>query len=68
MALTISILLSDPEGIEGADFIKYKETVAHNMGRGDAILFNSEDLHNTSTVTGGINQSLILELYSSYQG
>jgi hypothetical protein len=68
--LTISVLLSDPVDVSGGDFVTYDEGVpsAHKMGRGDAILFNSEDLHNISTVTGGVRQSLVVELYPSYQG
>lgn len=70
-ALTISVLLSDPASVEGGDFVTYDregEPVAHGMGRGDAILFDSEDLHNISTVTGGVRQSLVVELYPSHQG
>jgi hypothetical protein len=68
--LTISVLLSDPVDVSGGDFVTYREGVpsAHKMGRGDAILFQSEDLHNISTVTGGVRQSLVVELYPSYQG
>ena len=63
--LTISILLSDPEYVSGGDFVTYTDGVpkAHKMGRGDAILFKSEKLHNISTVTKGIRQSLVVELW-----
>eukprot|EP00980_Cylindrotheca_fusiformis_P003622 scaffold814_cov100-Cylindrotheca_fusiformis.AAC.4 len=55
-------------GVSGGDFVTYKDgiPVAHKMNRGDAILFNSEDLHNISTVTSGVRQSLVVELYPSY--
>lgn len=39
--------------------------IAHKMGRGDAILFNSGKLHNISTVTSGVRQSLVVELWPS---
>lgn len=63
--LTISILLSCPESTSGGDFVTYTDGVpkAHKMGRGDAILFKSEKLHNVSTVTKGIRQSLVVELW-----
>mmetsp|Transcript_8177 Transcript_8177/g.20106 ORF Transcript_8177/g.20106 Transcript_8177/m.20106 type:complete len:271 (-) Transcript_8177:194-1006(-) len=66
-SLTISVLLSDPAKVSGGDFVTYREgaPVAHKMGRGDAILFNSEDLHNISTIDGGLRQSLVVELYPS---
>lgn len=68
--LTISVLLSDPVDVSGGDFVTYRDGVpiAHEMKQGDAILFNSEDLHNISTVTGGVRQSLVVELYPTYQG
>jgi hypothetical protein len=68
-ALTISVLLSDPAEVSGGDFVTYREgtPIAHKMEQGDAILFNSEDLHNISTVTGGMRQSIVVELYSSYR-
>eukprot|EP00547_Thalassionema_nitzschioides_P012659 CAMPEP_0194259134 /NCGR_PEP_ID=MMETSP0158-20130606/42864_1 /TAXON_ID=33649 /ORGANISM="Thalassionema nitzschioides, Strain L26-B" /LENGTH=72 /DNA_ID=CAMNT_0038998813 /DNA_START=101 /DNA_END=319 /DNA_ORIENTATION=+ len=63
----MSILLSDPAGVTGGDFVTYGEgmPMAHNMRRGDAILFQSEKLHNISTVTKGIRQSLVVELWAS---
>lgn len=65
--LTISVLLSDPAEVSGGDFVTYREgvPVAHKMGRGDAILFKSEDLHNISTITSGLRQSLVVELWPS---
>ena len=67
--LTISVLLSDPDDVEGGDFVTYnghsdeREPVAHKMGRGDAILFRSEKLHNISTVRSGVRKSLVVELW-----
>lgn len=63
--LTISVLLSDTANYTGGDFVTYRQgtPVAHKMKRGDAILFRSEDLHNISTVTSGVRQSLVVELY-----
>jgi hypothetical protein len=66
-ALTMSVLLSDPDDVTGGDFVTYHDgvPVAHKMGRGDAILFHSEKLHNISTVTSGLRQSLVVELWPS---
>jgi hypothetical protein len=66
-ALTMSVLLSDPDAVTGGDFVTYSDgaPVAHKMGRGDAILFHSEKLHNISTVTSGLRQSLVVELWPS---
>lgn len=65
--LTISVLLSDPEGVSGGDFVTYDkgESIAHKMNRGDAILFNSMSLHNISTITAGLRKSLVVELWPS---
>lgn len=68
--LTISVLLSDPAKVSGGDFVTYSSSedrapIAHQMGRGDAILFCSEKLHNISTVTRGVRQSLVVELWPS---
>lgn len=66
-ALTMSVLLSDPEDVSGGDFVTYDDgvPVAHKMNQGDAILFKSEKLHNISTVTAGVRQSLVVELWPS---
>mmetsp|Transcript_16968 Transcript_16968/g.41122 ORF Transcript_16968/g.41122 Transcript_16968/m.41122 type:complete len:154 (-) Transcript_16968:155-616(-) len=64
--LTISVLLSDSQQVQGGDFVTYTpsgQPVAHRMDRGDAILFNSMSLHNISTVTAGIRKSLVVELW-----
>lgn len=67
--LTISVLLSDPDDVSGGDFVTFcgedSEPVAHKMRKGDAILFESEKLHNISTVTAGVRQSLVVELWPS---
>lgn len=65
--LTISVLLSDSAEVSGGDFVTYHEGVpiAHKMERGDAILFESEKLHNISTVTSGVRKSLVVELWPS---
>ncbi|CAB9523808.1 expressed unknown protein [Seminavis robusta] len=65
---TISVLLSDPDDVAGGDFVTYESDgtpVAHPMRRGDAILFQSEKLHNISTITAGVRQSLVVELWPS---
>lgn len=67
--LTISVLLSDPDEVSGGDFVTYSHIdgspVAHKMGKGDAILFDSHKLHNIATVTGGLRKSLVVELWPS---
>jgi hypothetical protein len=65
-ALTMSVLLSDPARAQGGAFVTYMEglPLIHSMGRGDAILFASEKLHNVSTVMGGVRQSLVIELWT----
>jgi predicted 2-oxoglutarate/Fe(II)-dependent dioxygenase YbiX len=51
--------------MSGGEFVTYCDgaPVAHKMAQGDAILFHSEKLHNISTVTGGLRQSLVVELW-----
>jgi len=63
--MTLSVLLSDTDDVEGGDFVTYREgvPVAHKMRRGDAILFSSMALHNIGTVTAGLRQSLVVELW-----
>lgn len=65
--LTMSVLLSDSELVLGGDFVTYDKGVpiAHQMNRGDAILFNSMSLHNIATITSGIRKSLVVELWPS---
>jgi len=65
--ITMSVLLSDPAAVSGGDFVTYREgmAIAHKMNRGDAIIFDSEKLHNISTITKGLRQSLVVELWSS---
>ena len=65
--LTLSVLLSDPADVSGGDFVTYREgkAYAHKMEQGDAILFNSQKLHNISTVNSGLRKSLVVELWPS---
>ena len=67
-ALTMAVLLSDPleDGVEGGVFVTYTggEPVAHEMARGDAILFRSEKCHNVTTVRKGLRSSLVVELWT----
>mmetsp|Transcript_15171 Transcript_15171/g.44018 ORF Transcript_15171/g.44018 Transcript_15171/m.44018 type:complete len:274 (-) Transcript_15171:146-967(-) len=70
--LTMSVLLSDPAEVSGGDFVTYNSKegrlpIAHKMKQGDAILFNSEKLHNISTIESGVRQSLVVELWPSKQ-
>jgi hypothetical protein len=71
--LTMSVLLSDPREMDGGRFITYDgprepheppQPLQHELQRGDAILFQSEDRHNVSTVTRGVRQSLVVELWT----
>ena len=66
-SLTMSVLLSETAASTGGTFVTYDEGVpiAHEMARGDAILFQSEKLHNVTTVTSGTRQSLVVELWSA---
>ena len=63
--LTMSMLLSEPSEGDGGEFVTYSEglPIVHQMKKGDAILFQSEKLHNVATVTGGIRNSLVVELW-----
>lgn len=66
--LTLSVLLSAP-GREhaGGEFVTYAEgaPVLHAaQGRGDALLFHSERLHNVCTVTRGVRRALVVELWA----
>lgn len=64
-SLTMSVLLSESAASTGGTFVTYDEgmPIAHEMARGDAILFPSEKLHNVTTVTSGTRQSLVVELW-----
>ena len=63
--LTMSVMLSDPAQLEGGEFVTYSEgvPVAHEVGRGDGILFWSEDFHNVTTVARGIRETVVIELW-----
>mmetsp|Transcript_4181 Transcript_4181/g.4896 ORF Transcript_4181/g.4896 Transcript_4181/m.4896 type:complete len:234 (-) Transcript_4181:227-928(-) len=64
--LSLSVLLSDPLEHHGGRFITYDADgapVVHELARGDAVLFRSEDRHNVSVVTQGVRQSLVVELW-----
>ena len=75
--LTMSVTLSDPAAVEGGHFVTWPGAhgqdewtdddtpTLHPIGRGDAILFRSEDLHNVLPVTdGGPRYSLVVELWA----
>ena len=68
-ALTMSVLLSDPDDFCGGEFVTYSEglPVVHTVGQGDAVLFHSESLHDVLTVTTGVRQSLVLELWAEHK-
>lgn len=64
-ALTMSVMLSRSNELEGGQFVTYEEgmPVAHTLARGDALLFRSEKLHNVSSVLRGLRKSLVIELW-----
>ena len=63
--LTISVLLSEAETFDGGEFVTWNKghPVAHSMQQGDAILFYSERVHNVTTITRGVRQSLVVEMW-----
>lgn len=67
--ITISVLLSDSERVDGGKFVTWAydergaRAVPHDIRRGDAIILNSEKLHNVSPVTRGLRKALVLELW-----
>jgi|LauGreDrversion4_1035100.scaffolds.fasta_scaffold233134_1 hypothetical protein len=69
-SITMSVLLSEPSQAAGGTFLTWvpgadgAEAVEHALGRGDAILFRSEDFHNVSPVRAGVRQSLVVELWT----
>lgn len=68
-ALTMSVLLSEPNGVGfgGGEFVTWGEDgrpVAHDMRSGDAVLFHSCAAHNVAQVSHGLRQSLVIELWA----
>ena len=76
-SITMSVLLSDPAQSTGGDFLTWEAAargvnddephataIPHRLGRGDAILFRSEDYHNVSPITSGTRHSLVIELWA----
>ena len=64
--LTMSVLLSDPAGVSGGQFVTYdqRKPVAYaSLKQGDAVLLHSRRAHNVAQVTRGIRQSLVIELW-----
>ena len=64
--LTMSVMLSHPHELDGGEFVTYCEgmPVHHELARGDALLFDSERLHNVCPVTRGMRRSLVVELWA----
>ena len=66
--ISASILLSEPDDVSGGHFTTYGEhgaPVPHLLsGRGDAVVFRSEKVHGVSTITRGLRQSLVIELWT----
>ena len=64
--LTMSVMLSHPHEFDGGEFVTYADgmPVHHELERGDALLFESERLHNVCPVTRGMRRSLVIELWA----
>mmetsp|Transcript_22967 Transcript_22967/g.54973 ORF Transcript_22967/g.54973 Transcript_22967/m.54973 type:complete len:243 (+) Transcript_22967:183-911(+) len=64
--LTMSVLLSEPDEFDGGEFVTYADgmPIHHELERGDALLFESERLHNVCPVTRGMRRSLVIELWA----
>jgi len=63
--ITIAVLLSDENDLEGGQFVTFSEglPVVHEMKQGDALVFQSEQYHNVATVVHGSRRSLVMELW-----
>jgi hypothetical protein len=63
--VSMAVLLSDENEMSGGEFITYSNglPVVHSMSKGDALVFQSEDLHNVAPVLSGTRRSLVLELW-----
>lgn len=69
--LTLSVLLSDTADLCGGRFLTYDEAqrpVAHELGRGDGVLFRSERVHHVEVVTRGVRHALVVELWDAERG
>ena len=57
--------LSSPSDFDGGQFVTWSkgEMVMHPLGMGDAVLFHSEKCHNIATISRGMRQSLVIELW-----
>jgi len=65
-ALSMSMLLSHAHAVEGGKLMTWSDEglrVEHAMERGDALLFESETMHNVSPITRGERFSLVVELW-----
>ena len=64
--LTMSVMLSRPHELDGGEFVTYAKglPIQHQLARGDALLFESERLHNVCPVTRGMRRSLVIELWA----
>ena len=65
-SLTMSVQLSEPCEMVGGGFVTWSEgnPVAHQLARGDAVLFRSEKVHNVARLLRGVRRSLVVELWS----
>jgi len=63
--LTLSVQLSEASAFSGGQFVTWDEgrPVLHSLQAGDAVLINSEKLHNVAPISHGIRHSLVCELW-----
>ena len=62
------MLLSPPHDDGGGCFTTTDGSgavTAHDLARGDAILFCSDTIHNVTTLRGGKRMSLVIELWTN---
>ena len=65
--LTLSVLLTDPADLDGGCFTTTDHrgrVTKHDLARGDAVLLDSEMVHNVTRVESGERRSLVLELWT----
>lgn len=63
----MSVLLTDPSELDGGAFMTWQGGAAvyhDDLLAGDAVVFDSERVHNVSPVMEGIRNSLVIELWS----
>ena len=65
--LSLSALLSDARAFDGGRFVTYDAAgapVVHELDRGDAVVFASDQVHHVATVSRGERRALVVELWA----